>query len=75
MKKTREQTRPIPYVEIISGKLLIIIFVYWRNDSTRRRIGAIHLWRPHGGVRLRWTMDACGRGEEVKTHVDVRTEN
>ena len=37
-------------------------------------LGAIHLWRPHGGgLRLRWThVD----GEEgVKPHVDVHTEN
>jgi len=32
--------------------------------------GAIHLWRPHGGVKLRWTHV---EGDQV--HADVNTEN
>jgi len=37
-------------------------------------LGAIHLWRPHGGGGGHSQVDACGRGRG-QPHVDVRTEN
>ena len=36
-------------------------------------LGAIHLWRPDEGGQAQ--VDACGRGEGVKPHVDVQSEN
>ena len=49
--------------------------VHSKLDYTTSLLGAIHLWRPHGGGRGQAEVDACGQREGVQPHVDVHTEN
>ena len=41
------------------------IIIHIDADEDNIQLGAIHLWRPHGGGGGQAQVDACGRGEGV----------